>query len=104
MTAQRIRNVATNATYSMGANQSTDSAGLPFFHPGHAAFQARMHRGRIEMNRPPVSRQHPFESVVEQALHRTDLLLPRIPARAAERVEMAALLAPGEVIAGEKIR
>src|SRR5437763_11605509 len=102
--AQRIRNVTANATNSMAANQSTESAGLSLFHPRHAAFEAGVHRRGIEMDRMAVAWQHPFEAIIEQALHRADLLLPRIPARAAESVEMAALLAPGEMIAGEKIR
>src|SRR3954464_661943 len=102
--AQRIRNVTANATNSMAANQSTESAGLSLFHPGDTAFEAGVHRSRIEMNRTAVAGQHPFESIVEQALHRPNLLLPRIPAGAAERVEIPALLAPGEVIAGEKVR
>ena len=93
-----------NATNSMAANQSTENAGLSLVHPGHAAFQARVHRRGVEMDRPAVAGQHPFEAIVEQALHRADLLLPRVPAGAAERVEMAAALAPGEVIAGEEVR
>src|SRR3954447_4329852 len=101
--AQRIRNVTANATNSMAANQSTESAGLSLLHPGNAAFEAGVHRGRIEMDRAAVAGQHPFESIVEQALHRPDLLLPRIPTGTAERVKMPALLAPGEVIAGEKV-
>src|SRR5947209_1069795 len=101
--AQRIRNVTANATNSMAANQSTERAGLSLFHPRHAAREAGVHRCGIELDRAAVTGQQPFESIVEQALHRPDLLLPRIPAGAAERVEMPALLAPGEVIAGDKI-
>src|SRR3954447_19259004 len=100
--AQRIRNVTANATNSMAANQSTESAGLSLVHPRHATFQGRVHRRGVEMDRMAVTGQHPFKSIVEQALHRADLLLPRIPAGAAERVQMPALLAPCEVIAGEK--
>src|SRR4051812_9559309 len=88
----------------MAANQSTESAGLSLVHPRHAAFEAGVHRRGVEMDRMAVAWQHPFETIVEQALHRANLLLPRIPAGAAERVQMPALLAPGEVIAGEKIR
>src|SRR4051794_26769090 len=91
----------------MAANQSTEDADrndLSLVHPGDAAFQTVVHRRGVEMDRPSVAGQHPFEAVVEQAFHRSDLLLPRIPAGAAKRVKMAALLAPGEVIAGEKVR
>src|SRR3954453_7067211 len=88
----------------MAANQSTEDAGLSFFHPRHAAFQTLVHRSGVEMDRPSVAGQHPFEAIVEQAFHRADLLLPRIPAGAAKRVKMSALLAPGERIAGKKVR
>src|SRR5437764_12730530 len=90
----------------MARNQSMENADrcdLSLVHPGDTTFQAYMHRRGIEMNRPAVAGQHPFESIVEQALHRADLLLPRIPAGAAERVEMTKPLAPGEVIAGKKV-
>src|SRR5687768_4153532 len=46
--------------------------------------------------------QHMLEAVIEQALHRPDLLAPRVPAGVAECIEMTAALAPGEVIAGEE--
>src|SRR5207244_6124628 len=73
-------------------------------HPLDAALELGARRAAPEMRGPPVPRQDPFEVVVEQALHRGDLLRPRVPAGAAERVEVAAALAPGEVIAGEEER
>src|SRR3954470_17153484 len=54
------------------------------------------------MHRTAVSRQHPFETEIEQALHRLYLLAPRIPAGAPERVEVSAMRAPREVVAGEE--
>src|SRR4051812_18842424 len=73
-------------------------------HPVDATLQLGTRRAAREVYRTPVAGQHPLEVVVEQALHRRDLLRPRIPAGAAERVEMSAALAPGEVVAGEEER
>lgn len=47
-------------------------------------------------------RQDPFEGIVEEALHRADLLLPGVPAGVAEGVETVARRGPGEVVAGEE--
>src|SRR5260221_9630920 len=71
-------------------------------HPGHALLQAGVHAGGVEMDRAPVAGQHPLEAVVEQSLHRENLFAPGVPAGAPEGIEMAARLAPGEVIAGEE--
>src|SRR5258708_31526196 len=56
------------------------------------------------MDRTPVAGQHPLESVVEQPLHRGNLLAPGVPAGTPEGIKMAARLAPGQVIAGEEKR
>src|SRR5436190_19933931 len=71
-------------------------------HPRDAALKTSAHGISLETNRSPMAGQHPFELIIEQALHRFDLFAPRIPARAAERVEMAARLAPREMVAGEE--
>ena len=61
-----------------------------------------MHALAIEAHRPPVSRQHPFEGVVEKPLHRFGLLAPRIPARIAKCVQTVVALIPREMVAGEQ--
>src|ERR1041385_8127321 len=73
-------------------------------HPLNTALELGMHGTACEVHRTAVAGQHPLEVVLEQALHRCDLLAPRIPAGAAKGVEMAASLAPGEVVAGEEER
>src|SRR5258708_29769206 len=71
-------------------------------HPGHTLLQAGVHAGGIEMDRTSVAGQHPLEAVVEQTLHRGNLLAPGVPAGTPEGIEMAARLAPGHVVAGEE--
>src|SRR5258707_10919017 len=72
-------------------------------HPGYASLQTRAHGSGIEMDWAAMAGEDPFEAIVEQSFHRADLLAPRVPAGAAECVEVAAALAPGEMIAGEEI-
>src|SRR5262245_60193123 len=84
------------------ANGQRSTANLS--HPRHASLQARAHGIRRQVNGPSMSRQHPLEAIVEQALHRLDLLRPRVPARAAEGVEVSAGGAPGQMVAGEEER
>src|ERR1043165_10008239 len=73
-------------------------------HPFDATLELGTRGAAAEPHRTAVPRQHPFEVVVEQALHRGDLLAPRVPAGAAECVEMAAALVPGQVVAGKEER
>ena len=47
--------------------------------------------------------EHPLEAVAREACERLGQLLPRVPARVAKRGEPAALLAPGERVAGEEV-
>src|SRR5207302_888924 len=68
-------------------------------HPLNTALQLGTGRAAPKLHGPPVPWQDPLEVVVEQSLHRRDLLAPRVPTRAAEGVEVAAALAPGEVVA-----
>src|SRR5688572_20114899 len=62
----------------------------PRLHPLHALFELPSHRTRRRRMVPPaVSRQDPLEPEVEQFLHRSHLLGPRVPARVAEADELA---------------
>src|SRR4029079_6143416 len=73
-------------------------------HPLNTALELGTRGAAPKLHGTAVAGQHPLEVVVEEPPHRRDLLAPRVPAGAAEGVEVAAALAPGEVVAGEEER
>jgi hypothetical protein len=46
-----------------------------------------------------MSRQHPFESIVLELVHRSDLLVPRVPANLSQRVQALEWSAPPQMVA-----
>ncbi len=50
-----------------------------------------------------MSRQNPFEGIIQQTLHGFDLFRPGIPAGVPESIEMSAPVRKGEVISGEEV-
>src|SRR5204863_4720577 len=64
-------------------------------------FHGRMHLRRGQVQAAAVSRQHPFEAVVEQLAQGLLLLGPRVPGDAAPHLQ--ATLPGPEVVAGEEV-
>jgi hypothetical protein len=63
-------------------NVSTSDSARAAFHPRHQANQLFAHQRRTRVRAAAVTRQHPLELIVDQALHRPGLLGPRVPADA----------------------
>src|SRR5574341_793895 len=51
---------------------------------------------------PPMSGQHPLETILQKLLHRANLLRPGVPAVVMKGGECVSILIPGEMIASEK--
>ena len=101
--AQRGAAGGASRTACGACSASGTDAPLPRAHLLEEVLQLPPHGGRRRRPVPPaVAGQHPLEREVQQALHRADLLGPRVPARAAGRVEALSALPAHEVVAGEE--
>src|SRR5205814_8448717 len=76
---------------------------LARFHPFNTALNVRAHVFAAVVMYPSMTRQNPFEVIIQKFLHRTRLRFPRIPADAPKSRQRVAIGRPSQMIAGEEI-
>ena len=76
---------------------------LARFHPFNTALKVRAHVFAAVVMYPSMTRQNPFELIMQKFLHRTRLRFPRIPTDAPKSRQRFAIGRPGQMIAGEEI-
>src|SRR5262249_36625927 len=72
-------------------------------HSNEAVDKVPLHLVLFGVSSPAVTRQHPFEVISEEFLHRRRLFRPRIPADATRSAQGISLVGPPQVISREEV-
>ena len=76
---------------------------LARFHPFNTALNVHAHVFAAVVMYPSMTRQNPFEVIIQKFFHRTRLRFPRIPADAPKSRQHVPIGRPRQMIAGEEI-
>src|SRR5258707_4662995 len=86
----------------MTLSPTTDHPLSTALHPIDTLCELVVHAIRGQVNRPAMAGQDPLESVMEEPLHRFDLLAPGVPAGTSEGDEAIPRFVPGQMVAREE--